>query len=396
MFRKLFKKKKNKKAAEKICKKITFLAEDITLASDYNELKNCCVIGNTRFMILESKKIFFASNIIAGYSLEALLQKWVLCEEDFGNCEYDVKSGKISFLISGSKKFLTGNTISTTHYEPNNLYHFLIDCLFDALMARDKGLKIDNIIINYDLIERFRNILHDLFPNAQLTPAETGEIITVENLITFGDRNSQWHWLREKEEDGRKAFEGKGFINHQYIEKLHDYLVKSLDIKPVTPENRSSKKIVFIIRKSSFRNTLNQEALCQFLAHKCQNHELQIIDPLTVSFKEMGEILSAADLVFCQAGSALTNIIFANKKGLRVVTWRYFDKNQDTLFQEIIESLDHKYLELPGLLCQSKMVDESRFSAHLASESLGDLLAPIHLIDELLTEFFSSDNNKKI
>lgn len=399
MFKKIFKKKrlKNNSAIKRVCKKISFAAEDIEIVDKYTELKNCYVIGNTRLVASQHKKIFFASNTIEGYDIKALLQKWVLCEEDFGSCKYDEESAKISFTIDRSDKFLNGNTISTTHYEPNNLYHFLIDCIFDAIMAHEKGIKIDRIIINHDLIKRFQDILRDLFPQAELVTSDFREIITVENLILFGNKNSQWHWIRKKEEEGKKSFEGKGFINHEYISKLHDYLIKSLDIKPGFKSRKSnSKKIVFLMRKSGFRNTINQEALRQFLVIKCQNHELLTIDPLAISFKEMGEILSDADMFLCQAGSALTNIIFSNRKGVQVVTWRYFDKNQDTLFQEIIEGLGHQYLELPGLLCESEKSSDPRFSDHLASESLGDLLAPIYLIDELLTEFLSSDINKKI
>ena len=408
--KKFLKKFRRKKTSHKIVenqgrkdesKTITFPAEDIILASEYEQVKNCYVIGNTRFIISDHKKLFFSSNTVEGYDLKMLLQKWVLCEEDFGSCEYDTKSGKISFLINKSEKFLTGNTISAIHYEANNLYHFLIECLFDALMAYKKGIKIDNIIINHNLINRFQEILQNLFPKAKLIHSKIRQIIIVENLVLFGNRNSQWHWLRDKgelrnkDELKKRMFEGVNFLNANYLISLNNYLIEHLNIK-AKKRNTSKSQIVFIIRKSSFRNTLNQEAICKFLQNKYgENHNLLIVDPASISLAKMGQILSGADILICQAGAALSNILLSNKKNIHVVTWRHVDKNQDSIYQKIIEILGHNYTELPALLCNATEL-KGDFAHHLASESQSDILAPIHLIDDFITKLLNSDKNRKI
>ena len=374
-----------------------FSINNIKVISTYTELKNCQVIANTRFVISENEKLFFTSGSLPNYTFQEALQKWVLCEEDFSNCKYYEDDGKISFKINKAEKFLFGNSLYASNYEPNNIYHFFMDCMFDAILAHEKGIKIDNIIISATLIERFREILKTLFPQAKIIEAQNGEIVTTQNLILFGQRNVQWHWLRENADENEKPSEGRQYFNEEYLLKLREFLLVNFDIKShISRKNSSSKKIVFIPRKSSFRNTLNQSALEQFLKEKCRGNELLIIDPLKISFQEMGEILSDTDLLFCQEGAALFNMIFAGKKEMQIVTWPLFDKKkQDSIYEDISKILGYNFLALPALWLKSeKTTGES--AAQLASESLSDLLAPIHLIDNFLTEFLSSDKNRKI
>lgn len=393
MFKKLLN-RKQRKLRKKLDKEIlpfreiNFLLSQINLIEEYSELRNCQLIGNTRFIISENEKLFFTAGALPGYNISDNIEKWTLCEEDCDGCSYNSSDKSLTFKINRADKFLFGNTISTNHYSANNIYHFFMECLFDVICAKAQNIEIDNIIIPYGLLQRFKEILLSFFPKANLIEIRLGEIITTEKLILFPQRNFQWQWLRQKTAENKQLFEGRGFINQQYLENLQKLLFAKFSIKNPESTNSIRKKIVFIPRKSSFRISLNQEALLTFLKNKCRDHELVILDPVASSFEEIGKILSTADLLFCQCGAALMNVIFANQKNLQVVTWRFFDENQDAIYQEIIEGLGQKYLQIPALLCRAEKT-EGKFSHHLASESQSDLLAPIHLIDGLLTEFLN-------
>jgi len=377
---------------------INFNIEDIEIISSAQQLKNCYVVNNTRFIISENQKLLFASNIVEDLSIKEVLRKWTACEEDYSLVNFNHDLSKLSLKAKDSGKFLSGNTISTSHYEPNNLYHFFLEAIFDLVNAHEQGMEINNIIISSHLIKKFRDLIEELFPAANIIVAENFEIILAQNLIVFGKKNCQWHWLREKSSEGKKLFCGKANLNYDYLLTLHKVLQKIIPKLQTTvlEKKKPAKNIVFLVRKSGFRNSINQDSLIELLKNKCANHNLLVINPAQLSFAEMVKIISTTDILLGQAGAALMNIIFSQNNKMQVVTWRFFDENQDDTYQKIIEGLGHQYLELPALLCsQFKLNDElpsqsKDFASQLLSESQSDLLAPIFLIDEALTKFLNS------
>ena len=408
MFKKFFKKKKLKKKfenkvlenqeTEPSFQQLSFPLSSLSTIDEDINLTNAQIISNTRFVVDAQGKIFFTSGSLANQSLAESLKKWIFCEEDFKSCICDLKENTISLRVKKAEKFIRGNTIYASNYEPNNVYHFFMDCIFDAVLAKAKGIKIDNLVIHENLSDKFRSALLTMFPQANHVNGANGEIITAENLILFGKRNVQWHWLRKGDEEGKKLSDGRQFFNSHYLQTLRNILFTSFNIKArENYETNAAKKIVFLPRKSDFRNTLNQKAILEFLKIKCAGHELIILDPITASFGESGNILSNSDLFICQEGAALFNMIFANSDKMQILTWPFFDATkQDSIYQDIAKILGFKFTTLPAFWLKSEKNFSGDFAPHLASESLSDLILPIDLIDKFLTEFLNSDHNSKI
>jgi len=360
----------------------SFYCNNISIPKSPQILENCSVIQGTRFIITQDQKLLFLANIVDNLSLIEVLKKWTICEEDYDYCKFSDDFSTISLKFFPRETKLSGTTISICHYEPNNLYHFFLDAIFDLINAYHQELKIDNIIIPPDLLPRFREVITALFPNARLVELSTNELIKAEKLAIFSEHNCQWHWLREGSSKNKKLFNGKNYLNYGYLLKLHEILAQIIKAPNSNPDDR--KKIVFILRNSSFRNSINQEALVAMLKHKYSAYNLRIIDPMQISFAQMREVLADTEILLSQAGASLMNIIFSAKTPLKLITWRYVNENQDSTYQQVIEALGHEYIELPALLCQRE--NPGQISAALASESQSDLLAPISLIDELLKQ----------
>jgi len=409
MFKKLLnrkKRKQQKKAAAlaaanaiMICpwRHLSFSTNNMKIVEQEMELHNCQIIANTRFVIDGIDKLFFTSGEVPNYSLQQAAQKWKFCEEDFQSCIFNKEKNEIIFRIKSAEQYLTGTTVYASNYEPNNLYHFFMDCIFDAIFAKDKGIKIDNIVTHKSLIPRFREILTKLFPEAKIINAETGEIVTVEKLILFPKRNVQWHWIRKNSADEKQTSIGRHFFNEEYLRSLQKTLFAAFEIKPGEQNSDRAKMITFIPRKSNFRNTLNQDELENLLRNKCPAKQLTILDPATASFSEIGTILSKTDLLICQEGAALFNIIFANKINMAILTWPLFDKTkQDSIYEEIANMLHHKFKTIPASWHQVKCDEKNGFSEYLSSESLSDLIVPLDLVEQFLNDFFKSDQDRKI
>lgn len=290
------------------------------------------VIGGTRFAIDTYGKI---CHLMGGASCLNNFK----CDEEFEcGVKIDFHAGEnyvVSIPISNGNKKLYGNSISLLHPVGQNIYHFLVEACYDLVKAKLSDIKIDNLLVNADIPKRFLSLIRIIEPSAKIFKVKKNELVYVSSLYAFPiEKSFQVHWGRLSRPKPQY------YLDRKIIRALSEILFDAYSRKKFT---FSSKKIVFFIRKSKFRNTINEKAIYRGL------NNIFICRPEKISFAKLASILNGANFLIAQSSAALANLIFA-KGHLKVISWQYLGPEQnENLFRDFVEALGHKFYLLNAL-----------------------------------------------
>ena len=293
---------------------------------------NVRLYGNSRFVIFDNQAFFLSNNL----NQPKFVEKYLTDEEC--NDIIKVKNNTISLIFRKLyTKDLEGNTISLTHPNCNNIYHFLFEACFDLIEAHRLNIQFDNLIIDRQLNSKYysflKKIIQAIYPKKKINILKLPryKLILVKNLISFPNKNLQIHWLRNQTTKPM-----------HYWNKI--WLTHAQKIFSTLYEEPSKKNIIlFLIRNSTFRNTINERSIINLLK---KNFFIKILDPTKKSFRSAFYYINTSSIIVGQTSASFANILFAKQKKT-FITWKYNGPEQNkSLMKELFLILGHTLIEL--------------------------------------------------
>jgi capsular polysaccharide biosynthesis protein len=102
-------------------------------------------------------------------------------------------------------------------------------------------------------------------------------------------------------------------------------------------------KILFLIRNSTCRNTMNERSVIDLLK---KSYMITTFDPAKESFKRASHSFNSSSMIVGQSSASLANILFASQK-ITFITWKYNGPQQNkSLMKELFSILGHTLIEL--------------------------------------------------
>jgi len=293
---------------------------------------NVMLFGNSRFAVLDHQ-VFFISN---NFDQPKFIEKYLTDEEI--NEIIKIKNNTLSLFFSNLHPIeLQGNTISLVHPHSNNFYHFLLEACFDLFEAHRLNIPFDNLIVDSQLNSKYysflKKIIQAFYPGKEINIFKVSKYryITIRNFISFPNKNSQVHWLKNQETEPTHYWNKMWLINVQEI-------LSNLYKKP-----SKRNKILFLIRNSTFRNTMNERSVIDFLK---RSYIIKTFDPAKESFKSASHSFNSSSMIVGQSSASLANILFASQK-ITFITWKYNGPEQNkSLMKELFSILGHNLIEL--------------------------------------------------
>jgi hypothetical protein len=336
--------------------------------SEVGRIQNDCVldsaylIGATRFILNESLTLcaylphipdtftkFFSKHELA----EAKETNFVRINNDHSN---------LSFRTSiSTKKPLLGNTISCLHPNHNNFYHFCVEALYDLILALDRNITIDNILVDHQLNKNMLHIIRSLCPKATIFRLKSGNMINAKKVILFKEHNFQGMWLK----DG--SCDPLHFLNAQWLLRANSILSDLFRTAP-----RKSKFLCFFQRKSGHRITLNEKSLQHAVKKHC-NGDTKSLRPEN-SLKRTVMALKGSKILVAQSGASLANLLFVQNK-LTVILWERRGNNDQNL-NDFLKILGHQY----KVVGATTVIRTHAFHPDILSLTQADLVADISSI----------------
>jgi hypothetical protein len=328
--------------------------------------QNVFLIGGSRFGIDKSGHLLFLMGN-PYRSPKDLFTNFLVDEEVSGHIKYFKENQSIYLNINHKSeiKYVKGLTVSSLNPNSNNFYHFLVEALFDLMCSINQGIKVDNIIVDEMLSERFLDIIRRIAPKIKIIKIRSFDLVKIENLLVFKDINFHFHWKRSGDSldlDKRdKQFPNKSiapnhYFNSAWLINLRDKFTEIFDdISGSDEEGLLPIKSIFLIRKSNIRNTINQEELIKFFNEKF----VISIDPSKTTHSDLYSQLSRAKIVFMQSGAAVANALFCRPSTI-FVCWQYVGPEQDiSLFEDFLSALSIKQILIPAQLKRSAILNDS-------------------------------------
>ena len=365
------KSKKIKQLIKKILKKFTtgyFINSEMSLVGcpiskiiNINSGKkfrfnNIIIYGSSRFALLD-KRIFFR---FSHFNQQQFFNKYLTDEE--ANKIIEVKNNSVFLVSKGilSNK-IGGTSLSVSHPTINNIYHFFIEACFDLIEAHRNNISFDNIIVDQDLNPKFYSFLTKIvkfmYPGKKITIFRISkfETLTLENLISFPNKNSQIHWLR----------------NHKtkpmhYWNKM--WLIHAQSIFSALYEKPTKRNIIlFLIRNSTFRNTINERSIINLLK---KSYIIKIFDSGKKSFRSAFYHINSSRIIVGQTSASFANILFAKQKKT-FITWKYNGPEQNkSLMKELFSFLGHTLIELDASPVISQKINLDWQAFHITQSNL--------------------------
>jgi hypothetical protein len=292
---------------------------------------NAVIIGNSRLILSDDQGVFghISNNkdmhILRTYYLLEELNGHIKLKKDFKVIE--IKNHSLNKISN-----LTGLWLHLTSSSSNNYMHFISEQApqLVSFIKNNKELHF-GIIVDANLpkqILEFIDLVSPNIPRIEIYPAQR---LKIEKLAKINKQGYCFAW-------GRKTpniLMGYKFIKEDLI-KLRSYIFSHYK-----PTNTYKHKL-FIKRKSTFRNLLNEVELSKIAIKK----NFFVIEPGSMPFCEQVNFYNSASVVFCQGGSSLANMIFM-KPGSKVmcaviegdcIDYDYF-KNYGSIFNVSVEYL---------------------------------------------------------
>jgi hypothetical protein len=296
---------------------------------------NVLLFGNSRFIVLDNQPYFISNN----FSQPKFIEKFLTDEES--NCIIDIKNNTVSLLyFKVHSQKIEGNSISLMHPCCNNIYHFLLEACFDLFEAHRLNISFDNLIIDRELNSKYYSFLNEIiqaiYPKKKINIIKVSkyEKIEVSSFVSFSNKNSQIHWLRNHKTKPMHYWNKMWLI---HVQAIFSNLYKKCSKK---------NKILFLIRKSMVRNTINERLIIYLLKKK---YIIQICDPAKKSFRKVFYYINSCSMVVGQTSASFANILFAKQKKT-IIAWKYNGPEQNkSLMKEFFLILGHTFIELDAL-----------------------------------------------
>ena len=351
------------------------------LSKDYMIVENAFVPGGSRFIFTNSEEVFHLDvpnrKTLDFFLTDDEINKRALVDFSEDNTATVSITGQL-------KKKLKGTSVSLVSINTSNIYHVLFEGLSIVIFAKVENIQIDNIIISKNTHPKFIALIKRICSTARLIKLDNKDIVQA-NLLVSTITHRQHHWSRKDATNTSRnrrliaAPPARLNINEELAQRLRQELAAIYTKRPtISSKNCEGKKLLFFTRRATHRITINEQDILKELSSYTEAR-LEVIEPSKMSFRELYKKINNADVILCQTGAALTNIMFAQEPKT-IISWLWQGEGQNTdLFQDMANALGHDLYFISAL----SLVRVNGGHSHLLDKTQGDLFITPQSLREL-------------